>query len=147
MTVKPYGLAVCALIGDETGQYLFLKRARKSKHFAGLWELPGGKMDPGESLAEAVVREVQEETSITVSPDAFAAAAEFEFPQVKVVLLCFRTHRVSGELRLSDEHEEGAWLTPAEVFARGARPPLRQLLEQAGVIGKTKQKPRAQESR
>jgi len=59
--------SVAAIIRNEAGQVLFLVRADN-----GLWDLPAGAIDPGETPAQAVVREVHEETGLVVEPTAVA---------------------------------------------------------------------------
>ena len=51
---------VAALIQDDTGRYLITRR-RGGSHLAGMWEFPGGKREPGESLEDAMRRELAEE--------------------------------------------------------------------------------------
>ena len=60
---KPHGYAVCALITNDTGEILAVSRKDNPDAFG----LPGGKVDPGEGVYEAVVREVHEETGLTFS--------------------------------------------------------------------------------
>ncbi len=116
MTDKPYDLAVSALINDGQGRFLLLKRAGSSKHYAGQWEPPGGKLDPGETFEQGLIREVQEETGLTVELDSVAGTTEFELPAIKIVLLHMNAHIVAGEFCLSDEHEDFDWLRPEDFF-------------------------------
>jgi mutator protein MutT len=59
--------SVAAIIRNEAGQILFLVRSDN-----GLWDLPAGAIDPGETPAQAIVREVREETGLIVEPTAVA---------------------------------------------------------------------------
>lgn len=75
---------VAAAMGDRSGRWLLQKRPPGKRH-AGLWEFPGGKVEPGESPRNALVRELNEELTITVSArdlsrvaQASAAAGEGE---------------------------------------------------------------------
>jgi len=117
MSEKPFGLSVSALIDDGEGRLLLLKRSAKSRFWAGHWEAPGGKIDAGESFDQALLRETKEETGLTISLDCVAGVSEFELPHTRVVLLFMTAHVVSGEVRLSEEHEEYAWL-PIEEFTK-----------------------------
>ena len=99
-------LATSAVILDDEGRVLLTQRQDN-----GLWCLPGGIMHPGESVGEAVVREVQEETGLTVRPvhligvysDPDLLVVYPEGPRQQPVVLCFRCEPVAGTLRLSEE--------------------------------------------
>lgn len=97
------------------GRCLLLKRAMSSKGNPGKWEFPGGKIDPGESLDEALLREVAEETGLTVSIQGVAGTAESEAPTAKVVYLILERHVESGQARLSEEHDDYVWVDPEEL--------------------------------
>ena len=87
MPEKPFGLAVKALVYDGEGRILLIQRSMSSKHYAGQWDLPGGKVDPGETFDAALVREIKEETGLDISLTGVAGATEHEIPAVRVVLL------------------------------------------------------------
>jgi 8-oxo-dGTP diphosphatase len=107
---KPYKLAVKAVIRDEENRCLLIRRSNVCRNFAGKWEWPGGKLDDGEDFATAVAREVREETSLAVEITGLAGATEFEMPAVHVVLLCMEARITGGELALSEEHDDDAWV-------------------------------------
>lgn len=124
MSEKKYGLAVSAVINDENNRFLLLKRAHTSKHFAGQWETPGGKIDPGETIDEALIREVKEETGLTITVTGIAGASEFELPTIKVALLHMKANSTSQDVQLSDEHEEFAWISLPEFEAKDLCPKI-----------------------
>lgn len=64
-------LVVAAALIDRSGRFLVQRRPSGKQH-GGLWEFPGGKVEPGEAPAAALARELREELQITVSPDAMA---------------------------------------------------------------------------
>lgn len=107
---KPFRLAVKAVIFDERGRCLLIRRSNQCRNFVGQWEWPGGKVDPGEEFADAVVREAKEETSLNVEITGLAGATQFEMPAVNVVLLCMETRLIAGEVRLSEEHDDFTWV-------------------------------------
>ena len=109
---KPYGMTVRAIIADEAGRLLLLRRAEQSRNFVGEWEFPGGKMDDGENVGGALCREVREETGLEIGIDRVACVTEFEMSHIRVAMLCFYSHQTRGELRLSDEHDDFAWVSP-----------------------------------
>ena len=126
---KGYGLAVGALIKNDQGEYLLVQRIKTSKFFAGMWETPGGKLDPGESFEEALVREAKEEIGLEIALDGLAGASEFELPHIKVVLLYMKARVVSGEVTLSDEHQDHAWLPLSECHTKSLTPAFASLVE------------------
>ena len=75
-------------------------------------------MDRGESFSDAVVREAREETSLEVEITGLAGATQFEMPAVQVILLCMEACVKAGEVLLSDEHDEFAWIPLREIQAR-----------------------------
>jgi len=111
---KPYKLAVKAVIADEEGRCLLIRRSARSRYFPGQWEWPGGKVDPGEDFADALVREVHEETGLSVAITGLVGAVHSEMPTAHVILLCLSAEIVGGEIRMSEEHEEYAWVPWAD---------------------------------
>ena len=88
-----FAFAACALI-DSDGRVLLARRP-EGKRMAGLWEFPGGKLDPGETPEAALIRELKEELGIDVSaaclaPFAFASHAYDRFHLLMPLFLCRR---------------------------------------------------------
>lgn len=94
---------------ERDGQYLLLRRAREPQR--GLWNLPGGFVEPLEAPADAVRREVSEETTLEI--EVVAAIGAFPSPYAdtgrSTLDLAYRCRLVSGEVRLSDESGEAGW--------------------------------------
>jgi 8-oxo-dGTP diphosphatase len=114
---RPY-LAVSAAI-FRADRVLIVRRARAPAR--GLYTLPGGVVELGETLLEAVVREVREETGLTIAPVALAgyrdalvrdAAGRIER---HFVILSFAARFVAGEITLNEELAEARWLLPSEL--------------------------------
>jgi 8-oxo-dGTP diphosphatase len=97
------------------GRYLLLKRSVHSRFYAGEWEFPGGKINPGEKLDEALLREIEEETGLKVSLERVAGSAEAELPAARVAYLIFEAKIESGQVRLSKEHDDFAWAAPEDM--------------------------------
>jgi len=104
-----FGLAVRALIFDDDGKILILKRSTESKTNPGKWELPGGKVDQGEDFDKALVREVYEETGLKISLDNVVGASQQNLPLIRAVHIIMAGKIEEGELNLSSEHEGYAW--------------------------------------
>jgi len=104
-----FGLAVRAVITNEDGKILIIKRASDSKTNPGKWELPGGKVDQGESFDKALLREVYEETNLKIKLDNVIGASQQDLPLIRAVHIIMSGSIVEGELNLSSEHEGYAW--------------------------------------
>jgi 8-oxo-dGTP diphosphatase len=105
-----YGLAVRVLLTDQDSKILILKRSTDSKTNPGKWELPGGKVDQGESFDHALIREVYEETNLKISLEHVVGASEQNLHIIRAVHIIMSGKIVEGELNLSSEHEGYAWV-------------------------------------
>jgi 8-oxo-dGTP diphosphatase len=114
---RPHLAVSAAIIRD--GKVLIVRRARPPAR--GLYTLPGGGVEAGETLHEAVVREVREETGLEVAPLGLAGHREViaRDPVGKVerhfVILPFAARWLAGEVVLNEELAEAHWLAPAEL--------------------------------
>jgi 8-oxo-dGTP diphosphatase len=114
---RPFLAVSAAIVRD--GKILVVRRARAPAR--GLYTLPGGVVEVGETLVEAVAREVLEETGMTVEPVALAgfreAVARDAQDRVErhFVILCFAARWRAGEPVLNEELDEARWLDPAEL--------------------------------
>lgn len=100
---------VCGVIRNESGEILACQRPQ-GKHLAGLWEFPGGKVDPGESPEVALIRELQEELSVTVSVGEALTPVFWDYGDRSICLHPFMCNIIRGEL-LATEHEALLWCT------------------------------------
>ena len=105
-----FGLAVRVLLTDENGKILIVKRSTDSKTNPGKWELPGGKVDSGESFDQALIREVYEETNLKINLDHVVGVCEQNLPLIRAVHIVMSGKIVDGYLNLSSEHEGYAWV-------------------------------------
>ena len=104
-------VVACALV-DEDGRVLLARRPEGRK-MAGLWEFPGGKVEPGERPEDALIRELREELGIDVSesclaPVTFASHGYEDFHLLMPLWVC---RRWDGEV-IAQEHQELAWVRP-----------------------------------
>jgi 8-oxo-dGTP diphosphatase len=112
---RPY-LAVSAAIFRD-GKVLIVRRARPPAN--GLYTLPGGGVELGETLEEAVIREVKEETALDVEPVALAGYRQAISRDAQggverhFVILPFAARWIAGEVSLNEELGEAHWLKPA----------------------------------
>lgn len=114
---RPILAVSAAIIRD--GKVLIVRRARSPA--AGLYTLPGGGVELGETLLEAVVREVREETALVVEPVGLAgyreAIARDDEGRIErhFVILPFAARWIAGEPMLSYELSEAVWLDPPAI--------------------------------
>ena len=102
-------VAAAVLLRDTDGAPEFLLAQRpEGKVYAGYWEFPGGKVEPGESMRDALVRELQEELGITVDRAWPWLCREFTYPHATVRLKFFRVASWHGEIA-PIEHSGFAW--------------------------------------
>ncbi len=116
---RPYVAVSAAIVRD--GKVLVVRRARKPA--LNLYTLPGGAVEAGETLAEAVIREVREETQLAIEPVALAGHREaiVHDAQGRVerhfVILSFAARWLSGEPVLNEELDDARWLKLSELAA------------------------------
>src|SRR5438270_397973 len=112
---RPYLAVSAAIVRD--GRILVVRRARPPAH--GLYTLPGGVVEAGEELAQALLREVAEETGMCIAPVALAGFREAIMRDAAgrverhFVILCFAARWQSGEPHLNEELSEARWIFPA----------------------------------
>lgn len=78
------------------------------------WEFPGGKVDAGETPEEAIVREIQEELRVTITPEKLITTVEYDYPNFHLTMHCFVSRIASGTIELV-EHEAMKWLAKDEL--------------------------------
>ena len=117
-------VGVKALIKDGEGRFLFLKRALPYKgETEPRWELPGGRIEPGEPIFQALAREIKEETGLTMKgePKILYAQDILRINEKHIVRLTFETQAELGEIKLDTidpngtHHDKYAWVKPEEI--------------------------------
>jgi len=98
---------VAGLILDEAGRLLACKRP-EGKHLGGKWEFPGGKLEPGEDPAAALIRELDEELGIVVVPAEPLTPVVWDYGRGPIRLHPLLCHIVSG-IPHPHEHSEIRW--------------------------------------
>ena len=77
--------------------------------FKGGWEIPGGKLEPGETPQQCIVREIHEELATEVKADKVIGVVDYDYPTFHLTMHCILCTIVSGDLKLL-EHEAAKWL-------------------------------------
>lgn len=133
---RPF-LAVSAAIMRD-GKVLAVRRARKPA--LNLYTMPGGVVEIGETLFEAVQREVREETALEIEPVALAGHREAIQRDVNgkverhFIILCFAARWLSGEVVLNDELDDARWLTLPELSALRTTDGLGEIVASAAEL-------------
>lgn len=103
---------VAALIWDGDRFMICQRPAHKARGL--LWEFVGGKVEPGESLEAALIRECREELAVTVRPGGVYMQVVHQYPDLLVRLTVLNATIESGEVQRL-EHNDIRWITPQEI--------------------------------
>jgi len=117
-------IVVAAALADRAGRVLLQRRA-PGRAMAGLWEFPGGKVEPGETPEAALARELEEELGLSVAPAALVPVTFASAPlgDRQMLLLLYLCRRWSGTPRARAADADAlAWLKPEDMDA-AAMPP------------------------
>jgi 8-oxo-dGTP diphosphatase len=105
---------VGAVIKDPQGRLLLIKRGHEPG--AGLWSLPGGRIEPGETDEQAVAREILEETNLQVECCRLLGRAELPGPDGSVIDVSdYLAVITGGELAAGDDAADARWVTAADL--------------------------------
>ena len=101
-------IEVVAAIMHRNGAYYATQRGYGE--FEGMWEFPGGKIEPGESQETALKREIQEELGVDIYIKELLCTTEYDYPTFHLTMHCYLCSVASGEIELR-EHKSAQWLT------------------------------------
>jgi 8-oxo-dGTP diphosphatase len=113
---RPRVLLVVRAIVVDKGKILLIKRSSKDSSGAGIWEIPGGKIDSGDEINVAIEREVLEETGLIIrliDPGMFVDSSMLtsgKYSGLAYITLVGLSNLSSGEVSLSEEHEGACWV-------------------------------------
>jgi 8-oxo-dGTP diphosphatase len=137
---RPFLAVSAAIVRD--GKVLAVRRARRPA--LNLYTFPGGVVEIGETLTEAVIREVREETTLAIEPVTLAGHREAIVRDAEgrverhFVILCFASRWLSGEPVLNEELDDSRWVAPAELSAMRTTDGLAEIAAAAvGQIART----------
>ena len=115
MTPKPLLLVAAAALIDADGRVLICQRPQ-GKQLAGLWEFPGGKLEPGETPETCLIRELEEELGVRVNAACLApfVFASHGYEAFHLLMPLFLLRRWDGQVTRR-EHAALAWVRPAKL--------------------------------
>jgi len=109
MTIMPEIIKVTAAILEKDGRIIIAQR-KSSDHLSGKWELPGGKIEPGETPEECLARELKEEFDIDVIIGEFLGSNVHHYDHISIELMAYRASWVGGTISMND-HKAYRWVT------------------------------------
>lgn len=110
-TIKVVAAVICDSLQTKTRIFA---TARGYGEFKGMWEFPGGKIEPGETPQQALVREILEELATEIKVGELIDTVEYDYPDFHLSMDCFWCEVISGDLVLL-EAQEARWLTKDEL--------------------------------
>ena len=124
-TIKVAAAVICDSLENATKIFA---AARGYGEFKGQWEFLGGKVEPGESSREALVREIQEELNVRIKVSRLIDRIEYDYPSFHLSMDCFWCEIADGEIVLK-EAESARWLKPDELHSVNWLPADRVLVD------------------
>lgn len=115
-SMQQFGVAVKALIKNERGEYLILKKSSIEDINPNTYDLPGGRIEFGEKPEDAILREVKEETGLNVEVvrifNCWTFVKDDNFQLVGIDFIC---NLLGGDVLLSKEHDEIIWISESNL--------------------------------
>ncbi len=128
MRSMPSGaVTVTAGIIERDGKVLIAQR-KPGRHMGGKWEFPGGKIEPGETPAQSLARELEEELSLHAEIGGFLCRTRWEGEGISLELLVYRVEAFTGNPVLR-EHREIRWVSPRELASLDLADSDRKIVE------------------
>lgn len=114
--MKRIEVVAAVIKGKNENHNKILATQRGYGEFKGMWEFPGGKIEPNESREDALKREIQEELNTEISIYDFIQTIEYDYPEFHLTMHCYLCEVLSGDLILM-EHEDSKWLSANELYS------------------------------
>lgn len=112
--MKEIHVAAAIIIGSGVNENKIFATQRGYGNYKDWWEFPGGKLEPGETAEEALVREIREELDAEINVGSYFDTVEYDYPEFHVSMQCFLCTLASEHLELL-EHEAARWLDKSNI--------------------------------
>ncbi|MEI6100879.1 MAG: (deoxy)nucleoside triphosphate pyrophosphohydrolase [Eubacteriales bacterium] len=125
---------VTAAIIRKEGKILIAQRGRDDEELPLLWEFPGGKLEPGETPEECIIREIKEELDLDIQPLGIYREIEYQLGDQTIPITFFCAEIKGGQMQLR-VHEDARWIHMSEIKEYEFMPPdveVVKLLEKQG---------------
>ena len=120
-TIRVVAAVICS-------EHKIFATARGCGEFKGQWEFPGGKIEPGETPQEALIREIKEELDVKIEVGDLIDTIEYDYPSFHLNMDCFWCNITEGEITLK-EAENAHWLSKDELYSVDWLPADIELIE------------------
>ena len=114
--MKTVYVVAAVIKGNGAKANMIFATQRGYGEFKDGWEFPGGKVEPGETPQEALVREIREELDTEIRVGELIDTIEYDYPTFHLSMDCFWAEIISGSLELR-EHEAARWLNKEELYS------------------------------
>ena len=121
---KTVRVAAAIIIRDGT----VLATQRGYGNYKDWWEFPGGKLEPGETAAQAAEREIREELDAEIRAGDTICTIEYDYPEFHLIMYCVRCELISDEIRLL-EHEAAGGLQRDQLYSVKWLPPDTEVID------------------
>ena len=101
-TIKVVAAVICDSLQEKKRIFA---TARGYGEFKGMWEFPGGKIEPGETPPQALLREIREELDTTIKVGELIETIEYDYPDFHLSMECFWCEVIEGELVLNEAED------------------------------------------
>ena len=126
---------VGAVVTDGQGRLLMIKRGHEPG--AGFWSIPGGRIEPGETDAEALVREMLEETSLTVQVGRLLGRVQRPGLDGSIIdIKDYAATVIGGTLQAGDDAADARWIAPGDLNSLAITDGLVEALTGWGILGR-----------